>query len=58
MHLKKIIEKDNKFFIEHFEIVDAIDGSNTRYEELHVGNYMKYFPQIIHYLLECSKEKE
>jgi len=55
MHLKKVIKKENKFFIEHYIIVDAINGSTTTYEELYVGNYMKYFPQIICYLLECSK---
>jgi len=55
MHLKKVIKKENKFFIEHYIIVDAIDGSTTTYEELHVGNYIKYLPQIIRYLLECSK---
>lgn len=50
MHLKKVVEKEGKFFIEHYVIVDAIDGSDTYYEKLTVKNCIKYFPQIIYYL--------
>lgn len=50
MHLKTIIKKDNKIFIEHYVIVDAIDGSNTYYEELTIKNCIKYFPEIISFL--------
>jgi len=56
MHLKKLITKEGKFFIRHYEIADAIDGSNTRYEELTIRNCRKYFPEIMRYLLEHSKE--
>ena len=55
MHLKKVVKKGNKHFIEHYIIVDAIDGATTTYEELHIGNYLKYLPQIIRYLLEYIK---
>ncbi len=50
MHLRKIIKKENKFFIEHYVIIDAIDGSTTTYERLTVKNCIKYLPQIIRYL--------
>ena len=50
MHLKTIIKKDNKIFIRHFVIVDAIDGSDTYYEELTIKNCIKYFPEIISFL--------
>lgn len=50
MYLKKVIKKENKFFIEHHVIFDAIDGSNTYYEKLNIKNCIKYLPQIIHYL--------
>ena len=50
MHLKTIIKKGNKIFIEHYEIVDATDGSNTYYEELTIKNCIKYFPEIISFL--------
>ena len=51
MHLKTIIKKDNKIFIEHFVIIDAIDGSDTYYEELTIKNCIKYFPEIIHFII-------
>jgi len=50
MHLKTIIKKNNKIYIEHYVIVDAIDGSNTYYEELTIKNCIKYFPEIISFL--------
>lgn len=50
MHLKKVIKKDNKFFIEHFETVDAIDGSDTYYEKLTIWNCWKYLFQIVSYI--------
>lgn len=34
MHLKKVVKIGNKFFIRHFVIIDAIDGSEIYYEEL------------------------
>jgi len=55
LHLKKVVRRKGKFFTEHYIIVDAIDGSTTTYEELHVKNYVKYLPQIIRYLLEHTK---
>jgi len=50
MHLKKLIKKDNKFFIEHYVIIDAIDGSNTYYEELNLRNFWKYLFEIVCYI--------
>jgi len=50
MHLKKLIKEDNNFFIEHYVIVDAIDGSNTYYEKLTIKNLWRYLPQIVSYI--------
>lgn len=58
MHLKRLVRKENKIYIEHYIIVDAIDGSNTYYEELNAKNCIKYLPQIINYLIKCVDEKK
>jgi len=41
MHLKKVIKKENKFFIEHYIIVDAIDGSTTTKTRIIMSKEMK-----------------
>ena len=51
MHLKKITKKGNKFFIEHYVIIDAIDGSNEYCEKLTIWNCWRYLREIIHYLI-------
>jgi hypothetical protein len=50
MHLKKVVKKEGKFFIENYVIVDAIDGSDTYYEGLNWMNCWKFFPEILVYL--------
>jgi hypothetical protein len=50
MHLKKVVKKEGKFFIEHYIIVDAVDGSDTYYEGLNWMNCWKFFPEILGYL--------
>lgn len=50
MHLKKVIKKENKFFIEHYIIVDAIDNSNEYCEELNIKNCWRYLREIIFYI--------
>jgi len=51
MHLKQIVKKNHFWYIEHFVIVDAIDGSDEYYEELTIKNFWKYLPEIVKYLL-------
>jgi len=51
MHLKKLIKKEGKYFIEHYVIVDAIDGTTICYEILTIKNCWKYIPEIIYYLI-------
>lgn len=58
MHLKKVIKKDDNFFIEHYVIVDAIDGSDTYYEELNIRNCWKYLPEIVGYIYWEWKDKK
>ena len=55
-HLKRLIRKDNKIYIEHFVIIDAIDGSETYYEELNIKNCWKYLSLMIGYLIKYLKE--
>lgn len=50
MHIKKVVKKDNKYFIEHYVIIDAIDSANTYYERLTIKNCIKYFHEIFCYL--------
>ena len=54
MHLKKLIKKNHFWYIEHYVIADAIDGSDTYYEELNIKNFWKYIPEIIRQLLQMS----
>jgi len=42
MHLKKIVKRGNKFFIENYVIRDAIDPSETYYEKLNIITYIKF----------------
>ena len=58
MHLKKVIKKGNKFFIEHFVIVDAIDGSDTYYERLTILNCWKYIHEIFCYIAWYGMDKK
>jgi len=51
MHIKKIVKKNNKLFVEHYVIVDAIDGDKTYYEKLTIKNCWKYFHEIFCYLV-------
>ena len=55
MHLKRLMEKEGKFYIRHYVSVDAIDSPDIYYEELNKGNCRKYFPEIIDYLYEQLK---
>ena len=51
MHLKKVVKREGGLFIEHFVIVDAIDGADTYYEKLTLSNCWKYFHEIFCYIV-------
>ena len=50
MHLKKMVKEKGKFFISHYVIVDAMDGSYEYLERLTIENFWKYLPEILSYL--------
>ena len=58
MHLKIVIKKDNKFFIQHFVIIDGLDGSETYCEKLTIKNCWKYLTEILSYLCFGDLRKE
>ena len=53
MHLKKLVKKNHFWYIEHYVIVDAIDGSDKYLEELTIKNCWRYIPEITRQLLKC-----
>ena len=55
MHLKKLVKKNHFWYIEHYVIIDAIDGSDKYLEELTIKNCWKYIPEIIRQLLRMSR---
>ncbi len=52
MHIKRLTIKDGRWFIEHFKIINAIDGSEVYYTPLKsFFEIIKYLPKIIkHYI--------
>ena len=57
MHLKKMIKKKGKFFISHFVIADAIDGSYEYLERLTIENFWRYLYVITCYIYWEWKDK-
>ena len=51
MHTKKIKKIKGKYFIEHFVIVDAIDGADEYLERLTILNFWKYIHEIFCYIV-------
>jgi len=58
MHLKKIIKKDNKLFIQHFVDISGLGGSETYCEKLTIKNCWKYLNEILSYLCFGDLRKE
>ena len=58
MHLKRVVKKGNKFFVSHFVIVDAIDGSYEYLEKLNIKNCWRYLHEIMGYIYWKWKDKK